>query len=165
MITQSDLKQMLSYSPETGEFKWLVPHGRWGRFPVGCDAGIRVISSGRRDYIRITIDGKHYPAHRLAWIYMMGGAPSSQVDHKNLDPFDNRWTNLRLADHSLNAANRAPIVSHGFKWVQKRGKRWAALITIHRRQRYLGTYDTPQEAHAAALQVAIEAHGEFARSK
>lgn len=69
MITQERLKELLTYDPATGEFRWIVSRGpnRAGN-SAGCidKAGYRIIE----------IDGKAYRAARLAFLYMTGDRKS-----------------------------------------------------------------------------------------
>jgi len=53
----------------------------------------------------ITIDRRTYRAHRLAWLYVYGVWPASEIDHINQDGGDNRLQNLRLADRFINTQN------------------------------------------------------------
>ena len=117
--------------------------------------------------MRINVDGKPYPAHRLAYLYMTGEWPQSpHIDHADLNPFNNRWANIIEASVSQNAANRSAIVSHGLKWAYKQANgKWMSVITVGRKQRYVGTYETAHAAHEAGAKIAREAHGQFARTK
>jgi len=77
MIIQARLKEILHYSPETGLFIWLVSLSN--RIKAGDDAGfINDISL----YRTITVSGKMYQAHRLAWLYVYGVWPE-YIDHIN----------------------------------------------------------------------------------
>src|SRR5437879_5605760 len=100
MLTAERLKELLTYDPETGEFRWKVAPN--GRVRVGDIAGC--VSS--RGYILIGIDGALYRAHRLAFLFMTGAFPEPQVDHSNRDKADNRWLKLREANNSQNNANK-----------------------------------------------------------
>jgi hypothetical protein len=83
MITVQQLKKRLHYDPETGIFTWL--NGQRKGQPAGSKNG--------RGYLEIrpSVDGsrKRYKAHRLAWLYIFGQW-SSEIDHINGDPLDNR---------------------------------------------------------------------------
>jgi hypothetical protein len=46
-----------------------------------------------------------YYAHRLAWLYAHHELPTEYIDHINRDKDDNRISNLRVADHSMNKFN------------------------------------------------------------
>jgi hypothetical protein len=89
------------------------------------------------------------------------------VDHIDRNGLNNRRENLRVATKSQNACNRAPKpgTASGFKGVffHKISGQWRACITVNRRKRHLGLFDTPLEAHEAYCREAAKAHGEFAR--
>jgi hypothetical protein len=162
MITAERLRELLAYDPETGVFTWLV--ARSNHIKVGDIAGWL---NGEEGYTRIKVDGHPYMAHRLAWLHVTGSWPVTQIDHVNCTRDDNRWTNLREATQSQNAANvriRGKTKASGFKGVHRHGRRWKAVITKDGRNTSLGYFDAPEEAHAAYVKAAREYHGEFARA-
>jgi hypothetical protein len=75
------------------------------------------------------LDGKHYPAHRVAYLYMTGEWPAQWVGHINRDQTDNRWANLRPgASLHLKATYRNNTSGvRGVSWSARRGK-WVAQI-------------------------------------
>lgn len=90
-------------------------------------------------------------------------------DHVNLETLDNRRCNLRIATHSQNNHNK-PIRrdnKSGYKGVgfHKASGRWRADIRLNGRSKYLGLFDTAEDAYASYLFAAAEMHGEFARFK
>lgn len=161
MITVERLRELLTYDVETGVFRWRASRGGWG---AGRIAG-RLNTDG---YRRVGIDGRQYPAHHLAWLYVHGVWPPTKLDHKSTDRDDNRLENLRPASTSQNGANakRAAHNTTGFKGVSrvKANGRFAAFIKVNGRSRRVGEFDTPEEAHAAYVAAAREAFGEFARA-
>ena len=66
MLTQSRLKEVLEYKPNTGEWIWIKPLAN--RTPLGSVAG----SINREGYRTIVIDKKRYQSSRLACLYMTG---------------------------------------------------------------------------------------------
>lgn len=158
MITQSELKEVLDYNPDTGVFIWLKSNGN--RAKVGNVAGAK-----RRGYIRIQIKEKMYSAHRLAYLYMTGNFPENFIDHINHIRDDNRWVNLRDATDSQNGANRPKFKNNtsGYKGVcwHKRDKKWCAKIQYMKKSIHIGYYTTPQEASEAYKKKAIELYREF----
>jgi hypothetical protein len=91
------------------------------------------------------------------------------IDHRDGNPLNNRWRNLRLCSVSENAANRRRLRNNksGFKgvaFVPERGM-WRARISKHGKRYPLGNYATAEEAHAAYVAKARELFGEFARTK
>lgn len=159
-LTVEELRKILHYDPETGIFTWLVT--KPGSACIGSRAGA-IHSNG---YRRIRISQRLYLAHRLAWFYMTTGWPPN-LDHRNVDPDDNRWSNLRVAvSRSHNSANRRRQSNNtsGFKGVYKARARWRARIDVGGKRMNLGTFDTPEEAHAAYFNAASLYFGEFARA-
>lgn len=158
MLTSESLHQMVHYSPETGEFRWLVTPGR--RIRAGDQAGY----VDERGYVRLRLRGKAYRAHRLAWIYMTGEAPPALIDHADGNTANNRWANLREATPTQNCANSARRNACGYKGVKKnRAGRFEASIRVDGRRQHLGTFNEARGAHAAYLAAAQSAFGEFAR--
>ena len=158
MITQSELKELLHYNPETGVFTWLKPaQGR----PLNRVAGTR----NKNIYQRIIINQKGYLAHRLAWIYVFGDDLSSYIDHVNGVPSDNRLSNLRLCTQSENNFNTKLKINNttGFKGVTKNGNSFLASARRDGNWHNLGTYKTPEEASIAYQNFAKVAHGVFFR--
>lgn len=137
-LTSERLKELLWYSPETGSFTWLVT--RPGTAKKGTIAG-RVNNKG---YRHISVDGKRYAAHRLAWFYVYGKWPAYQIDHINRDKDDNSISNLRDVDQSTNLANTGPQKNNtsGVKFVHKSGKRWIVSI----KGKYSSSFETIEEA-------------------
>ncbi len=158
-ITQEELKRLLCYDGNSGEFVWLVQRSRW---TVGQRAG----KTSRFGYRRIGIGRRHYPAHRLAWLYVYGEWPAGDLDHINRDRADNRIGNLRLATPSENGGNRSlnrKSVSgvKGVVW-NKDSKKWQAQIAKNGRLHYLGLHSTVAEAAEAYAKAAADLFGEFA---
>lgn len=165
------LKSVLSYCPDTGIFTWLrrsdVGPSWNGRYPGKVAGGVRKNADGR-EYLSIAINGRSFQAHRLAWLYITGEWPSDIVDHVDGDGLNNRFENLRAADKSTNGANArlSKRNTTGFKGVcfDKSRERFIASITFEGRQRFLGYYDTAEEAHASYMSAAEYYFGAFARA-
>lgn len=91
--------------------------------------------------------------------------PGFEVDHVNRDRLDNRRRNLRVATISQNHANTPKRNRWPYKGIsQTPNGRWEAQLKVHNRCRYLGTYDTPEEAARAYDHAARIHHGPFART-
>lgn len=158
------LRQILHYSPETGVLTWKdrrdIAPGPNSRL-AGTVAG-SINPYGHR---QIMIHGRFYVAHCIAWAIMKGQWPDHQIDHKNTDPDDNRWDNLRASDSASNAWNRKnrSDSTSGVKGVSQRivGGKWRAYINKHGKRHYLGDFATIDEAVEARRKAAEELHGDF----
>jgi len=148
IISQSRLKEVLSYDPTTGVF---IRIQNCNRQYVGDVAGaIRP----RDKYIQIRIDNRMYQAHRLAWLYVYGAHPEGMIDHINGAVQDNRISNLRVVTHLQNVQNRHNLCSRnssGFLGVSlfKPTGRWRARLCIGKKTINLGYFDTPEKASEA----------------
>ena len=90
------------------------------------------------------------------------------VDHIDTHGWNNRRSNLRPATKSQNGANRLKNRNNqsGFKGVSKCGTtgRWKVSITTKQNGwKFLGRFDTPEEASQVYAQAARASFGEFAR--
>lgn len=151
------LREVLSYDPLTGDFTWLVTSGR-------AQAGSRAGCVDRDGHVRIRFAGKRYFAHRLAWWFQTGEWPEFDIDHKNVDPADNRFDNLRPATTAQNAANRSAKRALPKGVVARTGGRFQAQIGVGGKTIYLGRFGSVAEASAAYEAAARQAFGEFARA-
>lgn len=86
-LSQARLKELLDYDINTGYFIWKV--GGHGRI-VGNAAGF-IHEAG---YIVISIDGKQFYAHKLAWLWVHGVFPRYRLAHVNGKRWVNSITNL-----------------------------------------------------------------------
>jgi len=150
MLTQAQLKEKLVYDENTGLFMWKYK-------PAGnCKDGWFGGAKSSNGYLNICVNAKIYLAHRLAWLYITGEWPLATIDHKNGDPYDNRFTNLRDISHCGNTQNlRKPPRTNtssylGVHWKEKQ-KQWVAQISYKGVRKYLGGFSTPEEAYAVYL--------------
>lgn len=163
-LTAEYVRSRVDYDPETGVFTWKRRNGVrdwWNTKYAGKKAGRLKADDGR---VTIKLDGKSYFAHRLAWLIVTGFWPIFEIDHRNLDPADNRFANLREATTSQNCCNRRgrPGWLKGTSWHTAVNK-WQATIGANKKKVRLGFFDTQEEAHAAYAAAATLYHGEFAR--
>ena len=98
-LTHKRLLELLRYNPRTGVFRWKLTKSATA---IAAEQAGNIYPSNQRR--RITIDGRKYWSGRLAFFYMTGKWPS-QVDHKNRNRADDRWSNLRGATGSQNQWN------------------------------------------------------------
>jgi hypothetical protein len=155
-LTAERLRQALHYEPMTGEFTWLI-RGAHRRNP-GDAAG----SPSKDGRIRIRIDGELFYRYRLAWMYMTGQWPTFHIDHINGNQTDDRWLNLRDVTQSVNLQNLRHAPKHsttGLLGAHRRSHgRFESQIQLAGRRYFLGTFDTPEESHAAYLKAKRKYH-------
>lgn len=105
--------------------------------------------------------------HRVILERILGRALAKGefTDHINGNTLDNTRANLRPATRAQNNANiRTKRTNQcGYKGVHRARNRWAASICVNRQSIYLGSFESPELAHAAYCEAAREAFGEFAR--
>jgi len=139
-MTQDELKQLVSYDPETGVFIRLKQTSP--RIKVGQPSGWK----DAQGYTNMTLHGRKWKAHRLAWLYMTGAFPIGEIDHINRVKNDNRICNLRDVDRVTNELNKGIQLNNtsGFKGVsyQKQSGKWEAYICQNKKKKSLGLFET-----------------------
>lgn len=155
------LFEYLRYNETKGEFTWIKRpnknihlHTRAG---TKNSAGYRVIS----------LFGKRYLEHRLAWFFVHGEMPKHEIDHINQIRDDNRISNLRQVTRSENQRNKTRKDSRvdevGIWWCRRR-KRYIAEITLNGKKVYQKSFkdidEAIQQRKAKALELGFhENHG------
>jgi hypothetical protein len=126
-----------TYCPVSGEIK-----GVYGK----------VITTKTKGYtmVQLIIEGKrHYIcAHRLAWLLHYGTLPNNSIDHIDGDRSNNKINNLRDVTHQQNTFNQT--TAKGYCWHKKNNK-FQAQISINKKTKFLGLFQTEQEARNAYL--------------
>lgn len=152
--------EILDYDPETGVFRWRLKRGRKS---AGSIAG-----HTREDgYVIIGTSNERY-AHRLAFLWMTGSIPEF-VDHKDRNPSNNVWSNLRAATHAQNCVNSlrfkpdpGGIKVPGVK-LCRTGKKYVVRIGgVPGPAGYIGRFSSLDEAESASLAARKTHYGEFA---
>lgn len=156
------LRNLLIYDPEVGHLFWrarppehftsTVQGSRWN----GKNAGRRAFTACNGRCLHGSIFGIHYKAHRVIWKMAHGEEPDV-IDHINGDPTDNRLKNLRNVSHSENMANarRPAHNTTGHIGVYSSRGKWQACITQDKRTRFLGRFDSIEEAMRARKEAEI----------
>jgi hypothetical protein len=137
-MTQTGLKEVLTYDPCSGKFFWNTDMINGSK--KGSEAG----TLSRKGYIHITINQKQYKAHRLAWLYVYGSFPKNQIDHINQIKSDNWIENLREASNKSNHKN-IPLQKNNKSGVHgvgyhKATNKWGACIKVDGKLIHLGLY-------------------------
>jgi len=161
VLTQELLKEFVNYNQETGIFRH-----------IKARKGVKLYSIAgtlcRTGYINISVNGKIYQSHRLAWLYVYGEWPEKHLDHINGNPSDNRIANLRLADISENARNKKLFKNNtsgvkGVTWDKYKFK-WKAYVGFNRKLISLGYFDSIEEAKQIVQVERLRLHGNFANN-
>lgn len=111
-LTAQRLRELLNYDADTGIFAW-TSTGTGRRAAPG--------TMHNKGYLRITLDGRMYFAHRLAWLHVHGRWPFMQIDHINGIKTDNRLENLRDATPAMQQSNIRTNV-----WIEFGGRKQTA---------------------------------------
>jgi hypothetical protein len=147
-VTQEVLRHWFAYDPETGAFT----RAR-NSFGNKCKAGDLAGNIAGEGYWAVTFYDRRYLVHRLIWMFVHGAWPDGMIDHINGVRSDNRLCNLRVVKSaSENGQNMRKARSDnrsGYLGVKQRNNRFTALIKTNGKRINLGSFDTPQEAHAA----------------
>ncbi len=157
-ITTEEVKNLLIYNPDNGEFRW--------RVKTSSKAMPNYVAGTKRKNgaLQICIRGKLYLSHRLAWFYMYGYWPSEQIDHADNNPANNRITNLRLANNSQNNANKPSRrkIGKGLYYKEKYDS-YSVRIKVKGKMIHIGVFKTEDIARAAYWNAAVRYFGEYAR--
>jgi len=153
-ITQAQLKELVSYNPDTGFF---------------YNKSMRHVGHEKYDgYILIKIAKTLYRAHRLAWLYVYGYIPDGDIDHIDGDASNNKINNLRLATRTQNTQNSkiAKNNTTGAKGVSfhKRDRLYQARIQHNGKRIFIGSYPDIDSAHTAYENKAKSLFGQFYKS-
>lgn len=162
-VTRADALKLFRYNPETGAFMWnVMTRGHAKVLRPGDPAGW--LHDG---YHFLLLYQNEVRAHHVAWLIVTGEWPPAgmDVDHRDRDRLNNRWSNLRLASRSQNSMNAKVRRDNksGFRGVHPaKNGRWFARICKDQRIIGLGTFDTIEAAAAARAKAERELFGEFA---
>lgn len=162
-LSQEELKAVLNYDAETGEFKWR-PDAVSGRHAKASREIGTIDPAGRGRFI--SINRFNYASHRLAWLYVHGKWPNGNLIPLNGDYLDARIENLKEISASESARRNRGVArgSSGYRGVSldKRRNKWIATIKINYRQMTVGRFDTKEEASAAYEKARLDAFGQEA---
>lgn len=142
-ITARRARDLFSYDADSGLFTWKK------------NGAAAFTSKTSKGYAVGNADKVKYYAHRVAWLMVYGEWPSGQIDHINGVRDDNRIKNLRDVAHHDNqrnmkrsVRNKSGVVGVHFN---KRLNKWQATIRENGKSKYLGIFETIDDAKLARL--------------
>jgi len=150
---------MLSYDPETGDLRWLVRPAK--QSPARAGDLVTLLKMSKVPYPYLRYKGRLYLVHRIVWKWVTGeDLPDGlMVDHKDRDPYNNRWGNLRPATSAQNAQNSSRGENRN---ISKRGDRWIVRIQANGLKINQEGFESEAAAREAAKKLRALHHGEFA---
>ncbi|ABM32363.1 HNH endonuclease [Paracidovorax citrulli] len=163
-LTAEAVRAALDYDPQTGRFTRRTRTAQCHR--IGDAADMRG-HGNLAGYLVVSLGGKKWLAHRLAWLHVHGVWPQHEIDHINGDPSDNRIANLRDVRTVVNAQNKrqARVDSRsgllGAALCKQSGK-FRARIQVAKKFVHIGMFATAEEAHAAYMDAKRKLHPGFA---
>lgn len=173
-ISIEDLRQLLSYNPETGHLTWLPRPLRFcksereqARWNSRCAGKKVIMTMDNGGYLRFKLFDVLYKAHRVCWAMHHGEWPpqNMQIDHINRCPSDNRILNIRLANPTQNRVNQPKRIAltsryKGVFWDKGKGA-WCSKIKKGPLRLNLGFFSSEEEAYNSYCNAGEELFGEF----
>ncbi len=167
------LRKLLRYEPETGNLFWLPRDREFFKSDRDCMAwNTRFSGKHALGYTKALgyksgrVMKVELYAHRVIWAIQTGHWPKDQIDHKDNNPSNNKWENLRQANYAENSCNKTKKKNSTSKYLgvylYRDKKTWIARITKNNKNIHLGYFKNEEKAARAYDLRAKELHGEFA---
>lgn len=122
---------------------------------------MRTWTVNKEGYVRCTVPiGQERFLHRV----LMGAGPADEIDHIDGNPSNCKRNNLRRVTHQQNAAARsmpARSLPRGVSLDKKTG-RYISVLRVNGKLKWLGRWDTAEQAALVRDKAAYEAFGEYA---
>jgi len=172
--TQQELQDFFDYNTLTGNMTWRHIPYYIRRAKVGANFGCLSTAKDKGTQSRIgVINGHHKQLTHFIWCYMTGEYPKKGVyiDHKDRNPLNNAWDNLRLAsaqENSSNQSNRKETkrgMLRGIERVKQTERYYARCMFKGKRYTCPHVRDTQEEAHQDYIELHKKLHGEFSNYK
>ena len=160
------LNECFNYDPETGVLAWRerpASHFNdtdwrtkeetavfWNAKYAGTEAGGVNKNTG---YHKLTLGGKLYRSHRIAFKLGTGREPDAELNHINHDRADNRLCNLENSSRGEQCRSKRTWVGNKTGYVgvkETMGNRFEASCRLDGKKLHLGTFNTAEEAGKVA---------------
>lgn len=167
------LRVCMVYTPRTGLLRWRVrprnhfanaqAYSRWNNRYAGKEA-FGYVHTKRAKYG--AVGNRWFYAHRVIWKIVTGKDPLFPPDHRDRNPANNQWKNLRKATPSQNGMNHSlrcdNSSGHAGVFFNANERRWKAQINAGGKRLHLGTFGKCSDAIAARQVAERKMHGRFA---
>jgi len=159
MVTKELISTLFNYY--NGNLYWKVCKSN--RATIGTMAGYQ----NKQGYKFIRINKKVYPLHKLVFCLFNGYMPK-EIDHIDINPFNNKIENLRECTKSQNQHNKKLQSNNtsgvkGVYWNKRLGK-WMARIKLFSKYIYLGYFEDLEFAELVIYEARLKYHGQFAKA-
>jgi len=153
-----ELNTYYKYDPETGIVILKKKRCNSDVKRIGKPVG-NLRKRGKRLVWTITHKNKDFYLSRVIWVLMTKKDPGNLfVEHKNRNPQDNTWKNLRLATRPQNAVNQ---IFAGYSQ-RKDTRLYRVRVTLEGKRVTVGNFQTEEEAKKAAQDAKKLFYREFA---
>lgn len=146
--SQVTLQDLLRYDPSSGHLYWLARDpisfagkGRSKEHEAALwnakNAGKRAFSYQKHGYNQGRIFGIRYNANRIIWRLVTGEEPGELVvDHRNGNPMDDRFSNLRVLTQQDNTKGRfkSQAARNPIMGISRKGAGWCSYIRFGGKQ-------------------------------
>lgn len=130
-----------TYDAETGKI-----YSRFGR---------EITGKSNTGYIKINNNKFELLGHQFAWYCVYGNCDTDHLDHINGIKDDNRISNLRAVNSMQNQWNRNDMKGYFFR---KDIQKYKAQIQVNGKRKFIGHFNTEEEARTAYLQAKEKYH-------
>lgn len=154
MITQAELKELIIYNKDTGNFYRAKSNK------------LITVKPDKDGHLRFKVKNIRLFAHRVAWLYETGSFPKLCIDHIDGNPANNKFNNLREATPKENSRNSKMFKTNtsgvkGVYW-HKGKSRWYAHCRVDNKRHYVGVFKNILDAEKAVNAFREKHHGAFA---
>lgn len=144
-MSLEEILWFFTYDKDNARLVWRNHYNKSARtMLIGREAGTK----HKHGYKVVRINNRDYFIHRLIYAIEHGVMPEF-IDHINGERSDNRIENLRAATKRLNGQNlprhRVGMLV-GASFDKSRGM-WSSNIWYNGKKKFLGRYNTEEEAH------------------